>query len=355
MLSPFEARIEARFWTATVARARGEWRHIEAFLALRDDEGFFKDRTPVDSLPLGDGGDAFLQRASAVVGALASVDSGGQIGVLHDALHESLLRALGAVRPGMGDIRGLGVGIMPFPTFAAAAFDLGDATLMRDLEDGAAEVMTWEPRLPRHIVQAQLTLGFAAVMKRDREIAADLCNALLPWDELFDVFGGFSYARLLGLLSWTAGDVAGAETHFNAAIARCQATGFRTEIPRVYRDHAQMLVDERRDHGSALELIDAGEQAAADLGMVPIQQRLQALRDRLEASRRPGPGRPDGLTAREIEVLRLIAAGKSNQQIADALVITHSTAAKHAAHIFAKIGAANRAEATAYAIRNGLT
>jgi DNA-binding NarL/FixJ family response regulator len=132
-------------------------------------------------------------------------------------------------------------------------------------------------------------------------------------------------------------------------MARCQATGFRTEIPRVYRDHAQMLVDERRDPAKALELIDAGEQSATELGMVPIMERLRMLRNRVSEKR------PYGLTGREVEVLRLVAAGRTNQEIADALVITHSTAAQHVAHILAKIGAANRAEAAAYATRSGLT
>ena len=57
---------------------------------------------------------------------------------------------------------------------------------------------------------------------------------------------------------------------------------------------------------------------------------------------------------REIEVLRLIAAGRSNAQIAEALVISPNTVGRHVSNIFDKIGAANRAEATAYALRNGL-
>lgn len=60
------------------------------------------------------------------------------------------------------------------------------------------------------------------------------------------------------------------------------------------------------------------------------------------------------LTAREVEVLRLIAAGWSNQQIADALFISRKTASVHASHIFDKLGAANRAEAAAIAHRLGL-
>ena len=63
---------------------------------------------------------------------------------------------------------------------------------------------------------------------------------------------------------------------------------------------------------------------------------------------------PDNLSAREVEVLRLIAAGKTNAQIADELVISHNTVIRHVSNIFAKIGAANRVQATAYAKDHGI-
>jgi DNA-binding CsgD family transcriptional regulator len=61
-----------------------------------------------------------------------------------------------------------------------------------------------------------------------------------------------------------------------------------------------------------------------------------------------------GLSARETEVLRLVAAGKSNAQIAGELVISQNTVIRHVSNIFAKIGAANRAEAASYATRHGI-
>jgi pimeloyl-ACP methyl ester carboxylesterase/DNA-binding CsgD family transcriptional regulator len=61
-----------------------------------------------------------------------------------------------------------------------------------------------------------------------------------------------------------------------------------------------------------------------------------------------------GLSPREVEVLRLLAAGRSNQQIAEELVISASTVAKHLNSIFAKGGFANRTEAAAFAHRNSL-
>jgi pimeloyl-ACP methyl ester carboxylesterase len=61
-----------------------------------------------------------------------------------------------------------------------------------------------------------------------------------------------------------------------------------------------------------------------------------------------------GLSAREVEVLRLLTAGKSNPEIADELVISVHTVIRHANHIFAKLGVQNRVEAATYAQRHGL-
>ena len=67
--------------------------------------------------------------------------------------------------------------------------------------------------------------------------------------------------------------------------------------------------------------------------------------------RREGPA---GLTAREVEILRLVACGLSNKEIAVRLVISRKTAGNHIEHIYTKIGAANRAAASLFAMRNGL-
>ena len=64
---------------------------------------------------------------------------------------------------------------------------------------------------------------------------------------------------------------------------------------------------------------------------------------------------PDGLTPREVEVLRLIAKGRSNQEIASELVISVNTVTNHVRNILNKTGCANRTEAAAYAIHRGLT
>jgi DNA-binding CsgD family transcriptional regulator len=75
----------------------------------------------------------------------------------------------------------------------------------------------------------------------------------------------------------------------------------------------------------------------------------------------PAPGEraarlltPFRLTARELEVLQLVAAGRTNREIAAALSVTQRTAATHVTHILGKLDVESRVEATAWAIRSGL-
>jgi DNA-binding NarL/FixJ family response regulator len=66
------------------------------------------------------------------------------------------------------------------------------------------------------------------------------------------------------------------------------------------------------------------------------------------------PTAPDDLTSREIEVLKLIAAGLSNTEIAEALVVTRATVKTHINHVFQKTGARDRAQAVRYAYEHGI-
>jgi DNA-binding CsgD family transcriptional regulator len=63
---------------------------------------------------------------------------------------------------------------------------------------------------------------------------------------------------------------------------------------------------------------------------------------------------PAGLTTREVEVLRLLARGYSNKEIAERLVISRKTAGNHVEHIYTKIGVSNRARASLFALKHGL-
>jgi DNA-binding NarL/FixJ family response regulator len=102
---------------------------------------------------------------------------------------------------------------------------------------------------------------------------------------------------------------------------------------------------------SAVERVAAGE-AAIDPA---VQRQLIAAVRGGEAPPCPDDGElPDGLTPREAEVLELIAAGLSNGEIADRLVVSAATVKSHVNHLFAKIGARDRAQAVAYAYQHEL-
>jgi DNA-binding NarL/FixJ family response regulator len=87
---------------------------------------------------------------------------------------------------------------------------------------------------------------------------------------------------------------------------------------------------------------------------------VRALRAALVEERRHAPGDvtggtyPAGLTDREVDVLRLIAQGRTNKEIAQALVITEKTAGHHVEHIYAKAGVSTRVGAALFAMQHDL-
>jgi DNA-binding NarL/FixJ family response regulator len=110
-----------------------------------------------------------------------------------------------------------------------------------------------------------------------------------------------------------------------------------------------------KDAGIA-EISRAIEAAAAHQALLDpaVQSRLLAAATAGSAPPAPVAGLPDELTPREAEVLRLIAGGLSNGEIAAALVVSEATVKSHINHLFSKIGARDRAQAVHYAYTNGL-
>jgi DNA-binding CsgD family transcriptional regulator len=110
------------------------------------------------------------------------------------------------------------------------------------------------------------------------------------------------------------------------------------------------------DRAAASEALRLSHRIASELGAAPLLAHLEVmlrrLRIRLEA---PPSGRAAyGLTRREREVLALVAAGRTNREISEALFISESTAGVHVSNILGKLGVATRTEAARVALDQGL-
>jgi len=124
-----------------------------------------------------------------------------------------------------------------------------------------------------------------------------------------------------------------------------------------YRLAQTRLDDGTRD--DAADLLLAAHDVARDLGAQPLVDDVVALarRARIDLGTQTATSPADGLglTPREMEVLMLVADGRTNPQIAEQLYISAKTASVHVSNILRKLEVANRGEAAALAHRNGLT
>jgi DNA-binding CsgD family transcriptional regulator len=163
-------------------------------------------------------------------------------------------------------------------------------------------------------------------------------------------------ARHLAMLVATMSRWDEAQRHFEEALAMNAAMGAKPWLAHTQYQYANMLLA-RGYHGDrdrAAALLEAVFDTTRTLGMRALEERTIVLREQARSQLSRARHYPDGLTTREVEVLRLITTGKSNRDIADALFISLNTVANHVRSILSKTGAANRTEAAAYAMRHGL-
>lgn len=226
------------------------------------------------------------------------------------------------------------------------------------IADAAAETVLSAPSAtPIVTTWIRHALGQLAVLRQDPKSAEEIYSGLIPLQHgrLYTAVD-IVFDRLLGLLAVTIGDLDRGSAHFGDALIFCRKAGYKPELAWSCCDYADCLLqrDKFGDRQQAISLLDESFYISKELGMRPLMERV-VERQLLVGSRQDtGPDYPDGLSHREIEVLRLVAAGKTNQQIAEELVITMSTVANHVANILSKTGSANRAGAATYASRQGL-
>jgi ATP/maltotriose-dependent transcriptional regulator MalT len=220
----------------------------------------------------------------------------------------------------------------------------------------AREVLSVPTTANNVTYRARVGLGLIAIQRGDVESANEQYSFLKSERGTQPPFQTFCADRILGLLARTIGNQDDAFAHFENALAFCRKADYRPELAWTLHDYADMLMQRNSsdDISKARELADESDQVASDLVMKPLSEKVTSLKELLDAQPTPRPQYPDGLTEREVEVLRLVAAGLSNREIGEELFISVNTVARHVNHIFSKIDASNRAEAATYANQKGI-
>jgi DNA-binding CsgD family transcriptional regulator len=218
----------------------------------------------------------------------------------------------------------------------------------------AARAVLAKPSAVRNaVINVRMGHALLSVLAADIDECETNLEALAPFESVMPTQSGLATGRLLGLLAHAVGQKRRAWNHFEQALAFCRASGFNPELAWTCHDYAAALLDSgvRDDRAKAAALLDEGEQIATALGLVLLRKRISAFRERyrLRLARNPA-----GLTTREFEVLQLLASGKANKEIADALFISTHTVAVHVARVLEKTGSSNRTAAAAYATRHHL-
>jgi DNA-binding NarL/FixJ family response regulator len=183
--------------------------------------------------------------------------------------------------------------------------------------------------------------------------ADDVPAARAAADELAGIAAAFDAPYLRAIAAQAHGAVLLAEGDARAAITTLRhAWTIWQELDAPYEAARARLLIARAsrslgDEESAAVELDAARWSLERLGAAPALARVAELAGKPAS-------RATGLTTREVQVLRLVAAGKTNRAIAAELAISQKTVARHLSNMFTKLGIASRAAATAYAFRHGL-
>lgn len=221
---------------------------------------------------------------------------------------------------------------------AQGRIDVALATIRRVLDE------TTEPLKRAGLLPACVEIMLAA---------GDVDAAGRASRELEELAERYESAMLEGMVAHARGAVLLAEGDARASLAALRrAADLWRELEAPYevartRELVGLACRALGDDDAATLELDAARAAFKQLRAGPDVQRL-------DAHDAPGPPSPHGLTARELDVLRLVAAGRSNKQIAAELVISEHTVARHVQNIFAKLDVSSRTAAASFAFAHQL-
>jgi DNA-binding NarL/FixJ family response regulator len=166
--------------------------------------------------------------------------------------------------------------------------------------------------------------------------------------------------RMVGILATDAGDYAEAAEQLAASLSLAEAcrAPWERAVTLLARAHLEVASD---DIDGATATLDQVRTICTSLGAYLVLMQVEEMAAGLVRSDDPVPEisvssglLPFGLTAREVEVLRLVATGMGNAAIAERLSLSPNTVKVHVGNIFAKLDVTNRAAATRFAVEHGL-
>jgi predicted ATPase/DNA-binding CsgD family transcriptional regulator len=225
-------------------------------------------------------------------------------------------------------------------------------TARRCFEEGLAAARAAGDRIAAH--QALYKLGLVALTERDLDRADEyLREGLALADEVRDIINAPYFVKGLGQVAGLRGRAAFAVRLLGAAESALRATG---SAP--YRYIPDQALQERifaaaRDALGEAAFEEAWRRGRAMTLEQAVEYALRSL-ETTEETEAPPPSYPAGLSAREVEVLRLVAQGMTNAQIAQELYISPRTVNGHLTSAYHKIGSHSRAEAARFASEHGL-
>ncbi len=226
---------------------------------------------------------------------------------------------------------------------ADASRALGDRSCVEQVKRLAERALAMEPSSWGNL-HALVALGVAAVMESDLESLRRVCTpelAAAPADFILEC-PGYAIDSVRGLFWGRLGKDAEARRYFDAALAFSRRGELIWEHAWTCCYYAAFLA-RRGEWARARALAAEARRIGWGLGMLGFEQELA------EVERTVGEPLPDGLTERELQVIRLVAAGRSTKEIAGDLSISHHTATNHLRHIYRKARVTNRVDLARYA------
>jgi DNA-binding CsgD family transcriptional regulator len=233
------------------------------------------------------------------------------------------------------------------------SLDGGDLAGAREWLEAHERWLSWSGAVLGHSEAQALWAKYHRAANDSERASRHADRALAHASEPHQPLALLAAHRLLGELGSAGGRYGDAASHLDAAVQLANTCAAPYERALTLLAFAELRLAERSDT-TVPTVLEEARGICSDLGAAPALARADALAAQLSDRRQITPVYPAGLTRREAQVLGLLAAGRSNKEIAAELFLSERTVERHITNVYRKIGTHRRTEAMAFALRHGL-